>query len=270
MKRLIIFIMLFGVLNTAMAEISNQKSIADIPKEKWGTLLNKKIFFGHQSVGKNIIDGIEDLKKDYPWLEFNIVDTKESGDINGPVFAHQKVGKNREPDTKMEEFKNILHTDLLGGSADIAALKFCYVDIQKDTNVLKVFNKYKETVEELKANNPDTLIIHFTVPLKTVQSGWKGWVKEITGRTLQGAEENILRNQYNKMLVSEFSNEDLVFDIARLESTLPDGSRREFKDNYETYYSLAEEYTYDGGHLNEMGRKYIAEQFLLFLLENAS
>ena len=255
-----------------MAEISNQKSIADVPKEKWTTLLNKKIFFGHQSVGKNIIDGIEDLKKDYPWLEFNIVDTKESQTTNGPVFAHQKVGKNLEPVTKIDEFENILHTDVLGSPPDIAALKFCYVDLNKDTNLLELFNKYKEMVADLRASNPDTLIIHFTVPLKTVQSGWKSHLKEILGRRLQGAEENILRNQYNKMLVSEFSNkdQDLVFDIARLESTLPDGSRREFKDNYETYYSLAEEYTYDGGHLNEKGRKYIAEQFLLFLLQNAS
>ena len=31
------------------------------------------------------------------------------------------------------------------------------------------------------------------------------------------------------------------------------------------YYSMAPEYTTDGGHLNETGRKRVAEQLLIFL-----
>ena len=41
-------------------------SIKDVPAEKWKRLSQKKIYFGHQSVGNNIINGIEDLMREYP------------------------------------------------------------------------------------------------------------------------------------------------------------------------------------------------------------
>ena len=36
-------------------------NIKDVPASKWENLSQKKIYFGHQSVGFNIIDGIKDL-----------------------------------------------------------------------------------------------------------------------------------------------------------------------------------------------------------------
>ena len=41
-------------------------SIKDVPAEKWQELSQKKIYFGHQSLGNNIITGIQDLMKEYP------------------------------------------------------------------------------------------------------------------------------------------------------------------------------------------------------------
>ena len=41
-------------------------SLKDIPDTAWETLSKKKIYFGHQSVGYNIIAGIQDLMKEYP------------------------------------------------------------------------------------------------------------------------------------------------------------------------------------------------------------
>jgi hypothetical protein len=48
-------------------------------------------------------------------------------------------------------------------------------------------------------------------------------------------------------------------------TTFPDGRRSTFTKAGETYYSMAPEYTYDDGHLNETGRKRIAEQLLVLL-----
>jgi len=58
-----------------------------------------------------------------------------------------------------------------------------------------------------------------------------------------------------------------IFDLAKIESTFPDGRRASFTKDGKTYYSMVPDYTYDGGHLNELGRKIAAEQ-LLFLLAN--
>jgi hypothetical protein len=54
-----------------------------------------------------------------------------------------------------------------------------------------------------------------------------------------------------------------IIDIAKIESTYPDGSRCSFTMDGKTYYSMVPEYTSDGGHLNETGRKKVAEQFLI-------
>ncbi len=266
MNKILMLIIFFGFSNSLTASGENIMTIGDVSKEKWNLLLSKKIFFGHQSVGNNIIHGIELLKTDYPWLEFNIKESQDLKTLDAPVFAHKIVGENGQPNLKLKDFQSELQNSILGGT-EIAALKFCYVDFKKSTNVLKVFTRYKETIEEIKEKNPDILVVHFTVPLRTIQSGWKAWIKEIIGKPLNGVEDNITRNQYNKLLIKEYAKEGIVFDIAKFESTLPDGSRRQFKENGETYFSLAEVYSTDGGHLNELGSRYIAEKFLLFLLD---
>jgi hypothetical protein len=56
-----------------------------------------------------------------------------------------------------------------------------------------------------------------------------------------------------------------IIDIAKIESTYPDGTRCSFSIDGKTYYSMAPEYTSDGGHLYEIGRKKVAEQLLIFL-----
>ena len=54
-----------------------------------------------------------------------------------------------------------------------------------------------------------------------------------------------------------------LFNLAKSESTFPDGSRMSFQKDGEIFYSLVPLYTDGHGHLNEIGRKKIAESFLL-------
>ncbi len=78
-------------------------------------------------------------------------------------------------------------------------------------------------------------------------------------------DDNIARNDFNKLLFEEFIGKEPLFDIAGIESTGYDGKRSAFKKAGKSFYSLAPEYTQDGGHLNETGRKRVAEQLLIFL-----
>jgi len=64
----------------------------------------------------------------------------------------------------------------------------------------------------------------------------------------------------------EYQENGNLFDIAEIESTLPDGSKVTYDYMGNTYYALAPQYTNDGGHLNEAGRRIVvAQQLLLFL-----
>jgi len=51
------------------------------------------------------------------------------------------------------------------------------------------------------------------------------------------------------------------------ESTLPDGKRSKFTKDGKEYFDLAPEYTFDDGHLNERGRRWVAQHLLTFLSE---
>ncbi|MCK5076580.1 MAG: hypothetical protein KAR38_09400, partial [Calditrichia bacterium] len=72
--------------------------------------------------------------------------------------------------------------------------------------------------------------------------------------------------EYNELLKETFKDEP-VFNLAKVESTYPDGSRESFTQNGKTYYSLIRNYTYDGGHLNELGRQIAAKELMKVLAE---
>lgn len=257
--------MFFGCSGGKMEEQKKTySSIKDVPESTWQSLAQKRIYFGHQSVGFNILDGIKDVMRENPQIKLNIVETTDPAALDFPVLAHSRVGKNMDPKSKCDAFADSLGKGL-GNKADIAFFKFCYVDAMAETNVDKVFDDYKATMAQLKTKYPQVKFVHMTVPVTTLQTGWKAVVKKILGRSVGGIEENIKREFLNERIRSEYGAKDPVFDLAKIESTLPDGSRASFTKDGRTYYSLAPQYTDDGGHLNEIGRKWVAEQLLILL-----
>jgi hypothetical protein len=67
------------------------------------------------------------------------------------------------------------------------------------------------------------------------------------------------------MLIQFYQGNDPVFDLAKIESTSTDGQRESFSFKGKEYYALAKELSSYGGHLNEMGSKYVAEELLNFI-----
>ena len=56
-----------------------------------------------------------------------------------------------------------------------------------------------------------------------------------------------------------------VFDLATIESTRPDGRREAIRAGSRSGYALVPAYTSDNSHLNEQGRRRVAEELLVFL-----
>jgi hypothetical protein len=246
-------------------------SIKDIPDTAWKKLSEKAIYFGHQSVGFNIIDGIKDVMRENPQINLNIVEINDPSKFNTPLFAHSKIGQNRDPRSKIENFANFMEKGI-GEKTDIAFFKFCYVDVTAVTDIDKVFNDYKGTMAHLKGIFPAMRFIHSTVPITTKPTGIKGLrrkaknlIKKIIGRPVFDYRDNINRNRFNEMVRKEYSEKEPIFDLAKIESTFPNGARSSFIEDGKIYYSLVSDYTHDGGHLNEKGRKIIAEQLLILL-----
>ncbi len=243
-------------------------SIKNFPAEAWQKLSQKKIYFGHQSVGFNIIDGIKDIMKEDPQIKLNIIETTSPTKFVSPLFAHSPVGKNMEPKAKCDAFTDFMDKGL-GNKADIAFFKFCYVDIRPDTDVDTVFDTYVSAMSSLREKYPRTAFLHITIPLTVLQNGPKAWVKKIIGKPINGYDDNIKREQFNAKLRKEYNGREPVFDLSSVESTAPDGSRASFQKDCRLYPCLVADYTGDGGHLNERGRRIVAEQLLIFLAKLA-
>jgi len=267
---LLIYILLMYACEggTMREETGSLKQSEDI-QESLRKVSQQRIYFGHQSVGYNILEGLRDIAKENPQSILNIVETNDPAILKEQrVFAHAAVGHNTDPASKLNDFSKFLEQGI-GNKVDIAFLKFCYVDITEETDVRKLFNSYRETHAFLKRRHPSTTFVHFTVPLTSNQSDIKTMaknvIKKILGRPVRSYKDNIRRNQFNDMLRKEYEGREPLFDVAMIESTLPDGKKVINSENGITFYSLAPEYTDDGGHLNKKGRRIVAQQLLHFL-----
>lgn len=243
--------------------ISKQK-ISDVSDLDWERLAQKKIFFGHQSVGENIVSGLHLLVKENPKIKLSILKSNTKSDYTNAVFGHSEIGKNEFPQTKNNEFSRIISSDI-GDNIDVAFYKYCYIDINNETDITSLFESYKKNIEKLKSQRKSITFVHITVPLTTVSNSPMVFVRKILGRNIWGFEENKRRNEFNKLLMNEYAGVDPVFDLAKLESTTPKGDRITYTHDGTEYFSMDPGYASDRSHLNEAGQRYIAEQMLVFL-----
>lgn len=229
------------------------------------SLAAKKVFFGHQSVGNNIIQGIRDVASGDPRLQLSVVKSSDPQLVSGPALVEFEIGQNGNPQSKSAAFAAVLDKGM-GTQGGIALYKFCYVDIDAATDVPKMFAAYREGTDSLKAKYPSLKIVHVTVPLTTAEPAAKAWIRSLLGRTTT-RDINIKRNRFNTLVRRAYAGTDPIFDLAEVESTHGDGSRSYFTRGSEMIYTLAPEFTADGGHLNEMGRRVAAERLLFVLAQ---
>ncbi len=223
---------------------------------------SKRIVFGHQSVGNNIIEGLSLIMSGFSDNPMRLVLGYEIANFEKPVFAHFLVGTNGDAIAKILAFKKVLQ-DGVGDKVDVAFFKFCFVDIDSKTDLKKVFKVYVNTFDELSAAFPRVTFLHCTVPLTSVQTGVKPWIYKLLGKELWGERDNVKREEFNTLLRTHYGNR--VFDLAYFESSTHSISRVTGMLKGQRYYSLNSVYTYDGGHLNDVGKQIIAEKLVEFL-----
>lgn len=248
---------------------SKYTKLADVPAEKLALLSQHSYFFGHQSVGTNVVDGLALVLKDNPNIKLSVAESEEAAHLKPGAFLHSRIGKNSEPATKVEAFQRLLDSGM-GNKVDAAFVKFCYVDAGTGANatVDETFANYKRTISELQARYPQTRFIHFTMPLRTVPDGIKIKIKNVLGRDIPEYLDNAQRGHFNELLRQEYGGKEPVFDIAHLESVAAGGGKAyTFEYQGKKLETLAPENTYDGGHLSDDGKRWVAEQLLIFLAQ---
>jgi hypothetical protein len=252
----------------SMAEVRGSSAVSGVTPDDLAVVARTKVFFGHQSVGMNVLDGIRAVyaanNLAVPTIEQRA--TPPSSDAG--VIEHEFVGENKFPLRKIEDFAAKLRSGL-GGSVDVAMMKLCYVDVVSDTNVDELFATYRQTMAQLQQEFPDVAFVHATVSLTTEQ-GWLSKVKRwVTGDTRSNAADNAARERLNTLIRNEYAGKNL-FDLAAVESTMPDGTRTGGMHDGQQYFQLSSGYAADHGHLNEAGAYVAATAWLNVVAQAAT
>lgn len=246
-----------GLAMLAAAVVATQARAADArTRAELQAVSHLSIYFGHQSVGGNVLDGLKRLAAQ-EGVELSIVE----GAPGTPGISHGYIGQNGDPAGKIQAFTAAVDG---GKQADVALMKLCYVDFQAGTDPAALFARYQASLAALKQRHPGTTFVHLTAPLTTIQGGWKPLVKRLLGRETS-APENARREAYNALVRTAYAGKEPLFDIARIESTRPDGSHAVVEWKGQQIPILASEYTDDGGHLNAAGQDRVAREFVAFL-----
>jgi hypothetical protein len=240
-----------------------RSSLGDVPDSAWAVLAAKRVYFGHQSVGANVMEGVVELAAAEPRLGLRVVTDAAALEAGG-AFLHGPVGRNGDPGGKTDDFAARLDGPL-AGRVDIAFHKYCYVDVTAASDVPALFERYRAGMVRLTAAHPGVVFVHVTTPLVTVPGGAVATLKGLLGRTSGRAADDLARERFNELMRRAYAGREPVFDLAAIESTRPDGTREILSAGGHRAYALVPAYASDGSHLNEAGRRRVAEELLVFL-----
>jgi len=264
-----ILLALAGCTQKNKSAMENFNKVYGSGIEEMGSALEKvstmKIYFGHQSVGYDLLSGMEQWEEE-TGVQIPKAETRDFSSTDGASLVHFRVGKNMDPYSKIDDFAALVE-QIPKDEASVAFFKFCYIDFHHSADVDAIFTAYKEKMLALRKSSGNCRIVLCTVPLRTIQKGPKAIAKKILGKPLNNTRENIKREAFSERMRSELGGEFPVFDLARAEYTLPDENIASFKYEGKTYPRLPDNYTRDQGHLNPEGAKIVAFRFITFLSE---
>lgn len=212
-------------------------------------LSGKAIYFGHQSVGMNIMDGVRTLLAANTGPEPTVVTSSSAASMGSGIWAEAYNGENYDPALKISAFRATLEGGV-GARVNVAFMKFCFVDFDDAAKWFQaggtpdgLFAQYRSAMSALRSAYPGVRLVHFTAPLLT------------------DSARNARREQYNALVRAAYQGVEPLFDIALLESTDPSGNRV-----IGTYGpALYPGYTTDGGHLNAAGQDKVARALVALL-----
>ncbi len=258
MSKMILAVLTVGLMNQAHAEPDDVTLKLELQR-----IARQKIVFGHQSVGMNILEGIRKISS-RSGIPLQIAEINSIDEVNAPMIAHSFIAENEHPDKKLGSFTRLLESK--HHEADLAFMKFCFIDFKPDTDAKGLFAQYSKTMEKLESAHPNTIFIHVTTPLHVVEGGPMATIKYWLGLSpLYGTRENLRREEYNEMLRQKYLGHEPIFDLAKIESTRPDGKVEKVEWGGRTIPVLVPEYSSDGGHLNEEGAELAARGLISVL-----
>jgi type II secretory pathway pseudopilin PulG len=248
-----------GLLALAVAflvfssEGNAQEQAVSLTKAEVEAAAKQRVLFGHQSVGANILNGVRTLA-DENNVKLTITESR-SDQGKTPAIFQFSIGQNGDPRGKIKDFAG---TAPSFADVDIAMMKICYVDLNRNSDATAVAKTYADAIKDLQRAHPSTRFVVITSPLTALQSGAKAWVKSLIRGGSPDLADNAKRKEFNDYLRKEF-DKDHLFDLAALEAEKP------VADDGKEIEVMRPSLTDDGGHLNDAGQRLVGAAFIKLL-----
>ena len=182
-SNLLSWIVILSILFTACSDKGQQDESKILKKEISKTALNKlsekRIFFGHRSVGNNILQGIDDILTQYPGINLKILKYEEVKSSKDNGIIHAWIDQNGSPQSIAEDYTRMVEK-LPGKEMDFALIRFTPWYGKKDMD--EILKDYTIAIEQLKQRHSKTVFIHGTFPLNHSKTSFKTWIKKLTGK----------------------------------------------------------------------------------------
>jgi hypothetical protein len=226
---------------------------------RWSVVARRTVYFGHQSVGTEVCAGIEAISAAHA-LPLRVVHTREPQSVTGPAFVSFLAGRHRDYASKNAAMLRVLESPARARNP-VVLLKYCYGDISSQRDCTMLFGAYRDTVDTIQFEHPDVTLVHTTIPLTTVETGFKARTKRYLGRRTR-RDDAVARHRYNELVRAEFAGVEPIFDIAQVQATTADGTICGFSSDGNKIETLAAENTSGGTDLTANCRRVVAEALL--------
>ncbi len=106
------------------------------------------IYFGHQSVGFDILSGIESWEVE-TGVKIPKIEIRDFSNTGEASLVHFQVGANKDPFSKIDDFAALVK-EIPKDKPAIAFFKFCYIDFHKTADVDAIFKAYRDKMLDLR------------------------------------------------------------------------------------------------------------------------
>ena len=231
-----------------------QEQAVSLTKAEVEAAAKQRVLFGHQSVGENILNGVRKLA-DENNVKLVVMESR-SDEGKTPAIFQFSVGRNGDPLGKIKDF---VSTTPSFADIDIATMKICFVDLNRNSDAAAVAKSYASAIKDLQRAHPSTRFIAITSPLTSLSSGAKAWVKNLIRGGSSDLADNAKRKEFNDYHLRKEFDKDHLFDLAALEA------EKVTADDGKVVEVLRPSLTDDGGHLNDAGQRLVASAFIKLL-----
>ncbi len=222
-------------------------ALPDLDASDLERIAQTRIFFGHRSVGSDIVE----LGVPAVYERFGVAppDVSSGSPLGAGSAGDQWLAQTDDPRVKIDDFEEWIRERSVATASDIAFMKLGYVDILAETDLQAVFDHYRAVLDGLETDFPAMMFLHATVS----PTRWDPW-------------NNAAIERFNTLMRTTYADSGSLYDLAAVLSTCPDGTI----DAHETddglaYVQLCADYSRDGGHLSQLGSEVAATELLRLL-----